>query len=187
MTQTKSFSLSLIVHALLLAAFINWQFITKNPDKPGDAEKTVLASYLVTNPSLEKQVIDKTAADKHAIALQHEKPIAANHPDKSSSLQHAAIAGKQMSALTELLHTAIQNAQQYPASAQEMGREGRSTVSFILHPDGTVSDLKLLHSSGTTSIDNAALAAVHNAAPFPQVNKYLQTAKPYQLDVVFLL
>lgn len=187
MTQTKSFSLSLLVHVLLLTAFIKWQFNSAAPEKTGNAEKTVLASYLVTAAPPSKQHIEKTSVDKNAIALQHEKQIAMKQPDKTSSLQHATIAGKQMSALTEILHTAIQNAQQYPASAQEMGRQGRSTVSFLLHPDGSVTDLKLLHSSGTTSIDNAALAAVNNAAPFPQVNKYLQTAKPYQLDVVFLL
>ncbi len=187
MTLTKSFSLSLLVHALLLAALIHWQIIATDPCKAGDAEKTVLASYLVTPSTPIKQMTATTPADKHAIALQHEKQPIEKQPDQPSSLQRAAIAGKQMSELTALIHSAIQEAQQYPASAQEMGRQGRSTISFLLHPDGTVTDLKLLHSSGTTSIDNAALAAVNNAAPFRQVNKYLHEAKPYQIDVVFLL
>lgn len=186
MTRTKSFSFSLLVHLLLFAALISWHVRSAAPINTGDAEKTVLASYLVQAAPRVNQP-EQTTLQPHAIALQNKKQLVFKPSAKASSEQHAAIAGTQMSELTSLLHTAIQNAQQYPASAQEMGRQGRSTVSFLLHPDGTISDLKLLHSSGTNSIDNAALAAVHDAAPFQQVNRYLQTTKPYQIDVVFLL
>src|SRR5690606_18782320 len=119
----------------------------------------------------------------HAIALR--KPSKAQK--SVIGHQRAATKGESMPALIALLHTAIQQTQHYPASAQEMEREGRATVAFTLHQNGEVSDLKVTHSSGTKSLDSAALAAVHDAAPFQHVDQYLHDAQPYQIDVVFSL
>lgn len=156
--------------------FINWQILSPISIKTGDAEKTVFASYLETS-----------AAHQRATAISTKKKIIEMKPSKAAISQRETIAGERISPLLTLLHAAIQHAERYPASAAEMGREGRATVGFILHPDGSISELKLLHSSGTNSLDNAALAAVNDATPFQQIDHYLKAAQAYQLDVVFLL
>jgi protein TonB len=101
--------------------------------------------------------------------------------------QAAANRGQPVHELLALLHAAIQKQQRYPLSAQQMAREGRVTVVFILLPSGQIQQVRIMQSSGTASLDEAALMAVRDAAPFQQVDKYLQTAKEYSVDVVFTL
>ena len=48
----------------------------------------------------------------------------------------------------------------YPHSAREAGREGRAVLSVVVTPDGTCKDLKIIESSGTPPLDQAALEAV---------------------------
>ncbi|HTM64330.1 MAG TPA: TonB family protein, partial [Gammaproteobacteria bacterium] len=85
------------------------------------------------------------------------------------------------------LHTAIEQAQQYPASAQEQQREGRVTLAFTLAPNGSISHSRVAASSGISSLDHAALQALHAAAPFQHINKYLHSVENYQIDVIFKL
>ncbi|MFX8676735.1 hypothetical protein ABTM32_22005 [Acinetobacter baumannii] len=44
-----------------------------------------------------------------------------------------------------------------------------------------------MHSSGTESLDNAALQAVRAATPFTNVEHYLNTAQDFQVDILFAL
>jgi TonB family protein len=58
---------------------------------------------------------------------------------------------------------------------------------FTLHQNGTINHPRILHSSGTQSLDLAALEAVKRAAPFQHVEQYLKESRAYQIDVVFQL
>lgn len=192
MKATHTFIASCTTH-LLIVAFVCYQLSPAAPVKYGNDQREIISSYLVNTPTVAanaKPAISQTATPTatHAIALQTQKKTSIeNQPKHSITRTRAATKGAPMPELIALLHSAIQQAQHYPASAQEMGREGRTTVAFTLYRNGTISDLQLLHSSGTTSLDNAALAAVSDAAPFQQVDRYLETAQPYQIDVVFSL
>jgi protein TonB len=55
----------------------------------------------------------------------------------------------------------------YPPRAKRMGWEGRVALAFVLLADGTVRDLCVTQSSGYGLLDEAALAAVERATPFP--------------------
>jgi TonB family protein len=121
---------------------------------------------------------------KNTIAIASQPPIAAS---SRTPEQHTRNKGQPMPALLAALHAAIQRQQQYPASAEEMGREGRVTLSFKLFTDGSIDHLQVLHTSGTSSLDYAALTAVNAATPFQHVAQYLTTAEDYQIDVVFKL
>ncbi len=61
----------------------------------------------------------------------------------------------------------IEAAKQYPPSAVRRHIEGNAVVTFCLSPDGRLLLNHLKRSSGYSMLDNAALAAVHDAAPFP--------------------
>jgi TonB family protein len=95
--------------------------------------------------------------------------------------------GQETEELLARLHAAIQQQQQYPVNAQQMNRQGRATITFTLYKNGQVSHVSLVKSSGTESLDEAALAAVRDAAPFQQIEKYLQDKKEFSIDVVFEL
>lgn len=94
--------------------------------------------------------------------------------------------GEAMPALIHLLHQAIQRQQMYPDAALEMQREGKATLKFMLYPNGEITTLKVVQSSGVTVLDEAALQAV-KAAPFQGIEAYLKTPQEYQITVAFEL
>jgi periplasmic protein TonB len=55
---------------------------------------------------------------------------------------------------------------QYPEEAIQKGRQGKVSISFVLNDKGEILDMGILHTSGTYSLDTAAMAAVEQASPF---------------------
>lgn len=95
----------------------------------------------------------------------------------NASMQHVSI--------TELLHTKISEHKQYPYMAKRQRREGVARVEFVLHPDGTINDTKLVNSSRVRVLDKAALEAVRGIEPFEPAKVYLHQPEAFQVDVVF--
>ena len=64
----------------------------------------------------------------------------------------------------------------YPRAAIEMGQQGIATIHLVIHPDGSVSGLRLLKSSGSAFLDEAWLGLFRNARvpPFPPGTKAKQ-------------
>jgi protein TonB len=54
----------------------------------------------------------------------------------------------------------------YPEDARKANMQGVTEAAFTIHPDGSVSGVTVLVSSGQRSLDDAALAAIKAAAPF---------------------
>lgn len=65
----------------------------------------------------------------------------------------------------------IVRAQRYPRLAREKSLEGTATVRLKLYRDGSIMDITIVASSGSRVLDNAALAAVRSAAPFPPFSR----------------
>lgn len=169
----KYTAVSLLIHVILLLMLT--MISSAKLLKPAAGEnETALASYLV-NSSPVKPALHKPSSIKLT------KPVPAARAQLKGEKQQPP------SALIALLHEAIQRAQEYPASAAAAEQEGRATVEFTLNKSGELQQLKLLHSSGIESLDQAALAAVNHAAPFYNAQKYLQESGQYQIDVVFAL
>ncbi len=87
--------------------------------------------------------------------------------------------------IIELLHSKISDHKRYPYLARRQRREGVATIEFVLYPDGTVINPRLLHSSRTPSLDRAALDAVKGIEPFEPAKHYIDQPEAYQVDVVF--
>jgi protein TonB len=83
----------------------------------------------------------------------------------------------------ENLRAAIQRRVVYPDVARRMDWQGKVTVGFVLLENGQVRDVRVLSSSGYTSLDSSALQAVERAAPLPPAGKSVQVVMP----VVFAL
>ena len=136
----------------------------------------------LTMTKKEKPVIKKADFyEKSAVPTR--QMTASNIATNSGSKSH----GDHTNELLALLHAAIQEKQEYPDSALQLEREGRVTVEFLLDQNGEVSNIRIAKSSGTTSLDEAAVHAVQNASPFVMAKKFLKNTKEYSVDVIFKL
>ena len=122
------------------------------------------------------------------------QPVASKtHPVSESTDDHngeqlstrSTNATGQNSSIIELLHSKISEHKQYPYLARRQRREGVATVGFVLHPDGTVANPRLIQSSRTSSLDKAALDAVRRIQPFEPARAFIEQPEAYRVDVVF--
>ena len=61
----------------------------------------------------------------------------------------------------------------YPREAVRMGMEGKLVVKFVIGKDGSLKELKLLKSSGYKILDDEAINAIKDAAPFNPIPERL--------------
>ncbi len=65
-----------------------------------------------------------------------------------------------------MIQSAIRRTLSYPAAARRAGWQGRVELAFVLLADGRVRDLVVKVGSGHEILDDAAVAAIRDAAPF---------------------
>ena len=91
-----------------------------------------------------------------------------------------------MAALTSAIERAVQSAALYPPMARLQHREGRAELRFS-YRDGAGSAFALLRSSGSSLLDQAALAAIHAAilppAPAPLAGKTVIVNVPVRFSL----
>ena len=210
----RSFLGSLLLHLIVfLGVFL---YIDRLPPSTRQGEKkvSVIRSYLYSNnlkqtvqhdkketiltkePKLQEQKTSTTlnSAPFNKITFS-QTPTTEHNSDSSKNTTHSPSAqakksssqGEPSNGLLALLHAAIQDNQQYPPRALQIKRQGRVMVGFTLYPNGAISNLQLIQSCGTDTLDAAALAAVRLAAPFKQVDTYLKAAEAFSIEVVFAL
>ena len=61
----------------------------------------------------------------------------------------------------------IKQVQRFPPRVRSLDDGAAATIRFTLFKDGTVRNPEVTISSGSKALDNAALAAVRNAVPYP--------------------
>jgi periplasmic protein TonB len=69
----------------------------------------------------------------------------------------------------------------YPQIAVRNGWEGRVLVEMQLEGDGRLAAVRLLEGSGYAVLDDATIAAVHLASPFPPIARVLHVPVEYRL------
>lgn len=81
--------------------------------------------------------------------------------------------------------SAIKKHQRYPKQALKMRKMGVVEVSFILHKDGNIKNLKLLKSSGVAVLDEAALKSVQKASKeFPALEDEYTISLPISFKIL---
>ncbi|MFZ5758860.1 MAG: energy transducer TonB [Thermodesulfobacteriota bacterium] len=83
-----------------------------------------------------------------------------------ASREESKEAGRKESYLHDIRQR-IERSRQYPLPARRRGEEGRVTVAFALDHDGNLESVDLASSCRHRRLNQAALAAVRQAAPFP--------------------
>ena len=76
----------------------------------------------------------------------------------------------------------VQQTARYPAIARARGATGEALVAFEIEGDGTPRAIELAETSGSGSLDGAALSAVAEAAPLPFVYGRIQVPVRFSLD-----
>ncbi len=179
-TANKFYMISIFMHMLLLLALLPIQLRSRESVKIGDEASKWVASYIAHDKK-------QSVAKKHQTILKQTSQSPIHRVTQKSSQYSVSHQGAKQQVLLQLLHAAIQKEQHYPEGALQMERQGSATLSFILFPDGRIANLRIVRSSGTDSLDHAAIAAVQNAVPFADVDDYLQESKAFNIDVVFKL
>lgn len=88
----------------------------------------------------------------------------------------------------DMVRLKIERYKQYPPFSRQRNIEGMVTVAFLIGPDGFISGLKVVKSSGFPSLDEAAILAVNNAAPFSAPpEKYFKQAVRVKVPIAFEL
>jgi TonB family protein len=139
----------------------------KNQGRPGDID---------TRQDTAVEQVDSTPVSE---------PESMNNDAGEKTVSRSTDAAMNHNSIIGLLHTKISEHKHYPYMARRQRREGVARVEFVLHPDGSIDDAHLVHSSRTRSLDNAAIKAVESIEPFILAKDYLQQPEAFQVDVVF--
>lgn len=73
----------------------------------------------------------------------------------------------------------------YPKAAGALGIRGRVLVSFMIHPDGYFSNVRIVQSSHNHDLDAAALYAVNQAPLIPEMKRFLKEPKHFVVGFIF--
>lgn len=122
-----------------------------------------------------------------------ETQIAAfSHPPQPETKENNDAHGADLEALrglfTGMVRQRIIGARNYPRIAQRRGQEGQPVIAFTLDRKGRLIQADLQKSSGFRLLDQAALDAVHQAAPYPEIPTELNIDTfQFKLPVSFVL
>jgi len=129
------------------------------------------------------ELVDRKIAELKPEMTYQQQRVSEN--DGNVSIVQSTAASQQRHSILELLHSSISNNKKYPYMAKRQGREGVTRVAFVLYPDGTVENTRLINSSHTVTLDRAALSAVKGIEPFSVAQDYLDHPEEFRVDVVF--
>ncbi|MBL7179074.1 MAG: energy transducer TonB [Desulfobacterales bacterium] len=88
----------------------------------------------------------------------------------------------------EMVRFRIERCKKYPQIARVRNIEGCVTIRFVITPEGGVRGVEVAKRSGNKALDQAALKAVKDAAPFPKPPDHLfKRGVPLELTIVFEL
>jgi len=93
--------------------------------------------------------------------FSHDIPAADNATREDLGLLRGTFTGK--------VRQRIAEAKYYPRVARRRGMEGQPVIAFTLDKQGRLQKVDLARTSGYTLLDQAALEAVQNGAPYPEI------------------
>ena len=176
--------------ALTVSTNVSNRPVVLNRKEPGS--ETRFASSAAVNAML-----DQREHGKEPLVASVERAVrsgtsggslpGATEPKVAGEASPSAVAVHNASRLAELLHIAIGKRKHYPAIARRQRREGTTTVSFSLAPNGDLDQVDVDRSSGFQSLDAAALTAVSQVAPFGPARDLLSATHRFKVNVVFNL
>lgn len=191
------FLLALLLHLSLLTSLV-----VRFKSKASDLDLKPLPAYIYREEKFNPQSIQQTPVEveekKPVSKMGIEKPI----PEKKKQAQsktetlsmgngmqninlNLQVKNQMDKPLLNLITKSVAAHLVYPKSAIDFRVMGRAMIGFILYPDGHLTDVTLMQSSGAEVLDQAALAAINNIAPVKNVNFYLKEPEPMMMGIIF--
>ena len=186
MLRNKYFLYSIAGHLLFLVG----AFVYIMEAKIGKKHAILPATYVYSE---QKKSVStpKIIASQHKLALKnsskkivetHKFSVASQHFLSQELNVHNENHDKNV---LEILHQAIAAKQIYPENSVQLNETGTVKIGFLLAPNGEISAISVLHSSGFSSIDEAARSAVSATSPIQSAGIYLQKPEFFSVDVIF--
>lgn len=157
-----------------------------NEPQPQHANTKTTTSSSVKKSSpwgIEKPNSQPTIAANSGSSTKSEKQIKA---DKTTEAIH--LVGDKNTPpkpLIKIIGKALAAHLVYPKVAVDFNLKGRAIIGFTLHPDGSVSNVKVLKSSGADVLDKAAVAGVTNMGPLKGVSEFIAKAEEMVVGIIF--
>lgn len=201
-----SFWLAVLMHLLFFAS-VSVVFLTAEELPPPKAPDLYIPAY--TAPSEQASMPDMKQTSKPNKAIEDKKidasgVIAAKSREKQHTLAHFKPGAQQTLTLPQteepvhligdekvdkslmvLIGKALSAHLSYPKIAVDFNLRGRALVGFTLYPDGHVTELQLVKSSGASVLDTAVLDAVNAMTPLKNVAEYLTEPQYMVIGVIF--
>jgi protein TonB len=128
---------------------------------PGNAPAE---NYIVT----EEEVPRETAQGNPVSPAAESAGVTEGAPAAPGRNEAAALTAEYVKRNYNYIQRRIRDKLVYPSTARRAGIQGVTEVSFIIHEDGGISAVTVRTGSGHAVLDEAAVAAVLAAAPFPR-------------------
>ncbi|KFB09815.1 TonB family protein [Nitratireductor basaltis] len=94
---------------------------------------------------------------------------AARRAGKKTAARNTAAGNAAVSNYPGKVASRLRRALKYPREARRQKLRGEVRVSFTVNRNGGVSGIRVVRSSGSSILDQAAIATVQRAAPFPRI------------------
>jgi TonB family protein len=152
--------------------------------RPGPAQSSATAQVSFTSQAVaEPLTFQKTVRDTFA-ALPRELPQ--NLPVDRDILEVNLNGLRGL--FTGKVRQRIANAKYYPRMARRRGMEGQPVIAFTLDRRGQLTKVDLAKTSGYQLLDQAALDAVQQGAPYPEIPAPLKmNSFQFKLPISFVL
>lgn len=182
--------LSILAHLFLLLFFVSIYTYKNRDDKK---LKRLLQTYVYSTNSNQKMA--KKIA-KNQGKINYKSMLIAHNTVGSKNKFHSRFKSMQNhvryeikndndNQLLKILHDEIAVKQVYPENAVTLKQTGTAKIRFLLHPNGQITHILVLQSSGFSSLDAAASASVQSISPVGEAHAYLTIARFFSLDIIF--
>jgi TonB family protein len=198
----KYFLLALLAHLLLLVPFLEFNFLSIIPQQRiyhAEEKKTTpyVPAYVFQQPQASAQNSPQKKIETSKIGTEKPQPPKAQqvNPTSPAKLISQAMVPQQQKVkskktfddpLLKLLHEATTAKLVYPKISIDFNQSGVALVGFVLSPNGSVSNIKLMKSSGYELLDEAAMAAIKAISPVRHIEQFLQKPRFIAAHIAFV-
>ncbi len=130
--------------------------VKKPKPKPAPEKKVSVPQETPSSPIVQEEAPSEMPSRTSAVG-----------PPQGQSVPKAAGTEDPVKLFLAQVRQRIDRYKNYPYAARRRQVEGRDLVRFVIRPDGTIEGLELVKSSSSNLLDEAAIKAVRDAAPFP--------------------
>lgn len=131
--------------------------------------------------SAEKKTVPATTAPK----TSQYKPIDDAQAMQDEQAVHLIGDKKTEDPLIKLLGKAISARLVYPRSAVDFDLHGTAYIGFTLHPNGELTGIRVMQSSGADILDEAALRGIRAISPLGGANQYVPKERFLVVGIIF--